>query len=243
MSRRYSFRGGRVMAPLAPLVGRDELLAHASSLLGSGSRGVVLVGDGGVGKSRLAAEIVRLGTERSYHAVSTIGTQAAAAIPLGALSHLLPDLGSGPASGTVLAAARSALVSDAGGRPLLLAVDDAHLLDDYSAALILQLAMAMPSFVVATVRNGHAVPDPITALWKEGLAERIEVDRLDDDSIERLASQVLGGVLDRGLAMLIRDRARGNALVARELCLAGRDQGSIERIDGRWTLSGALGVP
>ena len=229
------------MAPLAPLVGRDELLAHAAALLEGGSRGIVLVGVGGVGKSRLAAEIVQLGMERSYHAVSTVGTQAAAAIPLGALSHLLPDLGS--TTGTMLAAARSALVRDAGGRPLLLSVDDAHLLDDYSATLILQLAMAMPSFVVATVRSGHAVPDAITSLWKEGLAERIEVERLDDASIERLAAQVLGGPLDPGLASLIGDRARGNALVARELCLAGRDEGSIRLVDGRWSLVGTLGVP
>ncbi len=229
------------MAPLAPLVGRDELIARVVSLLDGGSRGVVLVGVGGVGKSRLAAEIVRLGVDRSYHAMSTVGTQAAAAIPLGALSHLLPDLGS--TSGNILAEAQAALAGEAGGRPLLLAVDDAHLLDDHSAALILQLAMGMPSFVVVTVRSGQPVPDAITTLWKDGLAERIEVDRLDGDSMDRLAAQVLDGPLDPGLLAVVRDRARGNALVARELCLAGRDEGSIRLVDGRWTLAASLGVP
>ena len=160
------------MTAPTPLVGRDDLLARAVALLegtAGPAGGVVLVGEGGVGKSRLAAEIARLGADRGYLAVSTVGTQAATAIPLGALSHLLPDLTS--ATGNVLAAARTALVERAGDRRLLLSVDDAHLLDDHSAALVLQLSMSMPAFVVATVRTGEPVPDPVLALWKEGFAE------------------------------------------------------------------------
>ena len=49
---------------LAPLVGRDEMLARAARLLDERSGGLVLVGEGGVGKSRLASEIVRLGEDR-----------------------------------------------------------------------------------------------------------------------------------------------------------------------------------
>jgi DNA-binding CsgD family transcriptional regulator len=245
------------MAGLAPLFGRDDLMARASRLLdgspsGDGAsphadaasapgahRGLVLVGEAGVGKSRLAAEIVRLGTDRGYLAVSTIATQAASAIPLGALSHLLPNVANG---GNVLAAARTSLVQQAAGRTLLLSIDDAHLLDDHSAALVLQLAMSMPSFLVATVRSGETVPDPVLALWKDGLAERVDVGRLDDAAITDLAAHTLGGPLHPGLAALIADRADGNALIARELCLAGRDAGVIASVDDRWTATGDLGV-
>mgnify|MGYP003297879760 CR=1 FL=1 len=38
-----------------------------------------------------------------------------------------------------------------------------------------QLAATDNTFVVLTVRRGAAVPDPITAVWKDGLAERIEL--------------------------------------------------------------------
>lgn len=228
------------MPALAPLVGRDDLLQRASTLLDGSTGGVVLVGEGGVGKSRLATEIVRLGADRGYFAVSTVGTQAATAIPLGALSHLLPDLST--ASGNVLMAARAALAERAGDRRLLLSIDDAHLLDDHSATLVLQLAMSIPSFVVATVRTGESVPDAVLALWKEGLADRIEVGRLDDDAIVALASDVLGGPIDAGLGATVTARAGGNALFARELCLAGRDSGAIAEDDGRWVLVGELGV-
>ncbi|MFL5778699.1 MAG: AAA family ATPase, partial [Chloroflexota bacterium] len=222
------------------LVGRDDLVRRATAALDGGSGGVVLVGEGGVGKSRLASELVGLAKDRGYFAVSTVGTQAAAAIPLGALGHLLPDLSA--SNGNVLMAARAALAEQAGDRPLLVSVDDAHLLDDHSATLVLQLAMSMPSVVVATVRTGEPVPDAVLALWKEGIAERIEVGNLDDASIAALAGEVLGGPIDPPLAAAITSRAGGNALFARELSLSGRDAGAIAAIDGRWTLVGKLGV-
>ena len=228
------------MTASPPLVGRDDLIRRATDALDGASGGVVLVGEGGVGKSRLARELVRLAQERGYFAVSTVGTQAAAAIPLGALGHLLPDLSA--SSGNVLMAARAALAEQAGDRRLLVSVDDAHLLDDHSATLVLQLAMSMPSVVVATVRTGEPVPDAVLALWKEGIAERIEVGSLDDASIAVLAAQVLGGPIDPALAAAITARAGGNALFARELSLSGRDAGSIAEVAGRWTLVGKLGV-
>ena len=223
-----------------PLIGRDEIMARTERLLDRGSGGIVLIGEGGVGKSYIASEVLRLGGERGYATASTVGTQAAAGIPLGALSHLLPDL-AGPA-GNVLAAARAAMAERAGDRPLMLSVDDAHLLDNHSAALVLQLALAMPSFVVATIRAGEPVPDPVVALWKEGLAERVEVGPLDDHSIEEIATHVLDGPTDSQVARTIVGRADGNPLVARELCLAGLDSGAIEKHDGVWTLAGELGV-
>ncbi|MDP9483584.1 MAG: LuxR C-terminal-related transcriptional regulator, partial [Chloroflexota bacterium] len=124
----------------------------------------------------------------------------------------------------------------------LLSIDDAHLLDDHSATLVLQLAMSMPSFVVATVRTGEPVPDAVLALWKEGLAERVDVGRLDDASIGGLVEQVLGGPADAALAGAITMRADGNALFARELCLSGRDAGVITQVEGRWSVVGTLGV-
>ena len=121
----------------------------------------MLVGDGGIGKSHIASEVLRLGAERGYATASTVGTQAAASIPLGALSHLLPPLA--VPGGNLLVAARTALAERAAGRPLLLSVDDAHLLDNHSAALVLQLTLAMPTFVVATIRSGEPVPDSVVA--------------------------------------------------------------------------------
>jgi DNA-binding CsgD family transcriptional regulator len=228
------------MAELAPLVGRERIVAHARGLLDAEGGGIVLVGEGGIGKSRIAAEVLRLGSEHGYATASTVGTLAAAAIPLGALSHLLPDLTT--TAGNVLMAAQAALAERAGERRLMLSVDDAHLLDNHSAALVFQLALAMPSFLVATIRSGEAVPDAVVALWKEGHAERVDVGPLDDRSIEAIASHVLGGPIDSTIGQAVVERADGNPMVARELCLAGLDSGAVERRDGRWRLVGQLGL-
>jgi DNA-binding CsgD family transcriptional regulator len=238
MSNRCSNIVGRGGSGRFPLVGREQIVARAEQLLDDGSGGIVLVGEGGIGKSHIASEVLRLGAERGFATASTVGTQAAAGIPLGALSHLLPDL-AGP-SGNVLAAARTALAERAGDRPLLLSVDDAHLLDNHSAALILQLAMSMRSFVVATIRVGEPIPDPVVALWKEGLAERVEVGPLDDGSIEAITALVLDGPIERQVSGAVVNRADGNPLVARELCLAGLESGAIARHDGAWSLAGEL---
>jgi DNA-binding CsgD family transcriptional regulator len=229
------------MLARSPIIGRDQIVSQAARLLDGGTGGIVLVGEGGIGKSRVASEVLRLGSERGYATASTVGTHAAASIPLGALSHLLPDLAD-PAANP-LVAARTALEERADGRALMLSVDDAHLLDNHSATLVLQLAMAIPSFVVATIRTGESVPDPVVALWKEGLAERVEVGPLDERSIEEIAATALGGPIDSQLAATIVDRADGNPLVARELCLAGRESGAIEQHDELWTQVGQLGMP
>jgi len=70
----------------------------------------------------------------------------------------------------LLRRAAAALVEGRGGARLALGVDDAHLLDDVSAALVHQLAATGSEFVVVTVRSGEPVPDPVVGLWKDGLA-------------------------------------------------------------------------
>ena len=56
--------------------------------------------------------------------------------------------------------AREAIVALGGGRPLVLLVDDAHLLDDASATLVHQLVATRSAFVIATVRTGEAGARP-----------------------------------------------------------------------------------
>ena len=80
---------------------------------------------------------------------------------------------------------------------MFLAVDDAQLLDDTSAGLVLHLATTAHVFVVATVRAGVSAPDAIDALWNDAGAQRIELERLSDETIGRLVEEGLGGPVEQ----------------------------------------------
>ena len=73
-----------------PLVGRDDELELATSAL-EACNCVVLTGAAGVGKTRLAREVLaRVATDHD-RTEWVAATQSAATVPLGAVAHLVPD--------------------------------------------------------------------------------------------------------------------------------------------------------
>jgi len=74
-----------------PFVGRDEQLRFiAAGYHDASVSGVVVVGDAGFGKTRLAREALARLAALGRRTEWVTATRSAAAIPLGAVSHLLP---------------------------------------------------------------------------------------------------------------------------------------------------------
>jgi predicted ATPase len=120
-----------------PLTGRQAELERLNGILaGEGRAGVVLAGPPGVGKTRLANECLDLAVTREYATARSVASRAAAGIPLGALATLLPEVRSAGGPADLLRWARAEIAKLGGGRRLALLVDDVHLLDDTSAALV-----------------------------------------------------------------------------------------------------------
>lgn len=217
------------------LVGRHRQLRTIEWSAGRADLGgVVLCGPTGVGKTRLAREVLaRFGGEWAA------ATKAASAIPFGALSHLLPGGDRLEERLTVLrkVAARFAVAD--GPRPLL-AVDDAHLLDDASAAALHHVAMRTKAFLLLTVRYGELCPDAVTALWKEGIATRVELPPLTDDAVDALLRQAFGDRMDPASRRRLILVSAGNPLLLRETLRAGLDTGSLRRRRGEWAWSGEV---
>jgi DNA-binding CsgD family transcriptional regulator len=158
---------------------------------------------------------------------------------------LLPPITSGPESGgddraDLLRRCAGHIVESAAGRPLVLSVDDAHLLDDLSATLVHQMAVTGAALVVATLRSGEPAPDPVVALWKDDAVERLELSGLDAGSVEELLLAVLGGPVDRGTVHRLAIGSQGNVLFLRELVLGALDDGSLGNDVGIWRLTGPL---
>src|SRR5438132_3548678 len=168
-----------------PLIGRGAELAFVADVMVAGEGGgIVLAGGPGVGKTRLASEVIKAAAGQRCATEWVAATRAGASIPFGSFAHLLPDLVLSTVDRLgVLRRIIDALITRANGRRLVVAIDDAHLLDDASATLVHQLAGTRDAFILATLRAGVPAPDPIVALWKDGMAERLELQALSEAQV------------------------------------------------------------
>src|SRR5262249_29687466 len=126
--------GGRVDLSRWPLIGRDDELALATAALAS-SGCVVLTGSAGVGKTKLAHEVLARVQRADDRTEWITATHSAATVPLGAVARLVPDATIGRGRDATLRSIVRVLREENDTR-LLLGVDDAHLLDDASATLV-----------------------------------------------------------------------------------------------------------
>ena len=221
-----------------PLAGRDAELDHVRARLGTPKGAVVLAGAAGVGKTRLGVECLSLAASQGYVPLRVSATQGATGLPFGAFAHLVPDLAP---SGDLLAVLRQialAVGSAGGGKPVAILVDDAHLLDESSAALTQLLASREGVFVLVTLRSGETAPAPIVALWKDGLAERLELRPFTDHEVSDLLAEALGGPVDGAAVQVLQRRTEGNVLFLREVVLGALDAGVLRREEGVWRLAG-----
>ncbi len=223
-----------------PLIGRERELGLIAGVLGrTDATGVVLVGEAGVGKTRLATETIRLGDVSGFATERVVASRAASAIPFGALAPLLPSGVAALAQGlNALRQATIALTERAAGKPLMLLVDDAHTLDDASAVLLQQLAATRTAFLVVTLRSGEQPPEPVIALWKDHGVERLVVDSLRRDACERLVCTMLGGEVDYLTQSMLWAKTEGNPLFLRELVLGAVADGTLTERSGRWLAEG-----
>jgi DNA-binding NarL/FixJ family response regulator len=229
-----------------PLVGRQaEMERILARLQGPAPVAFVLAGAAGVGKTRLAAELAGLAAGRGFATAQAVGSLAAASIPFGAFAPFLPD--SGHAAGDLLGLLRQAsgaIAARAGPhRKLLLVVDDAQHLDDGSAALVHQLVAAGACSVLAGVRVPGPAPDLVTGLWKDGMAERIDLAAWDEAQTGEVAAAALGGPVSRATVRRLWELSGGNALFVRELLIGAAGSGALTQAGGIWSLRRPLTAP
>jgi DNA-binding CsgD family transcriptional regulator len=221
-----------------PFCARTHELAQIAELVTSRQcNGVVLAGEAGVGKSRLALEGLDHARRVGLATLRVLATGTARHIPFGAVATLLPAATPRPPAddrAAMIRQASAALLAGCGPGRLVLMVDDAHLLDDATATLVHQLCLSGSAFVLLTVRSGEPAPDAVVSLWKDGLAERMALSGLDEIAAEAMLRGALGGPVDRGLVGRLVTRTNGNIMFIRELVLGAVEDGSIRCDDGLW---------
>jgi DNA-binding CsgD family transcriptional regulator len=208
-----------------PFTGREDELGLVRRSLTGVRRGLVVTGPAGRGKTRLVTEAVR-GTD----CARVTGTPGTRHLPFAAFAPLLPE----PVT------LHRALHLLSGARTLL--VDDAHLLDDASAALVHQLAVQGRTRLLVVVTDGESVPAAVSRLWTGELLPRLALPPLPPEETARLLAAGDGRTLEPLTVNRLHRLCDGDLRLLRELLAAVREHGRLTRVPGTdtWAWRGPL---
>ena len=201
---------------------------------------VVIGGSAGVGRTRLLREATATLDPRRHAVWSASASTVTSTLPFGSLATVLPLEQLATVAPTALAprGAFDVLRTEADGRRIVVAIDDMHLPDPFSAALIYVIARSEHATVIATLRSGEPVHDPVAALWKDDLVDRVELAPLGRAEVGELLTDVLGGSVDEAAVERLHQLSQGNALLLRELILAAQAHDDFTESYGLWRWTG-----
>jgi DNA-binding CsgD family transcriptional regulator len=225
-----------------PLTGRDsEFGIIRRALSGAGNHsGVLIAGAAGVGKTWLAREVLCRAEASGERTKWIVGTESARALPLGAFIGSLGEAMSDPLT-NVRRVINSFVAQQRRGR-VVVGVDDAHLLDGLSALVVHQLAQSGGARLVVTTRTGSEEPDAVTALWKDGLLARLDLEPLSAAATREVIESTLGGPVDARSATRFRKLTGGNTLFLRQLLTDQIAAGRMRKLAGVWMWDGDVAV-
>ncbi|MGB7449027.1 MAG: LuxR C-terminal-related transcriptional regulator [Ornithinimicrobium sp.] len=213
-----------------PFVGRALLLETVQGLLGDG-RSIVLQGEAGVGKTRLATEALRDGDASGRVVDRLLADEGRSDVLLGVLAPLGP-----PATVAVEDQAavfgwflRHWRARSMAGRPVLVWVDDLHHCDPLSEAILRHAVTTRVVQLVATHRTSERLGGATQSMVTEGLLLPVAVGPLARPAADTLARAAMcrrpdPSRLDPPTLERLNALAAGNPLFVREL-VAGLDGG------------------
>lgn len=197
------------MAVRWPLTGRSDEMRHIEAVFAApGLSGIVVSGQAGVGKSRIAREALALAASKGCVTRWAVGTSSARSVPLGAFAEWTQ-----PGATSTVALVRAvidALTPE--HTDVVLGVDDVHLLDDLSTFVLHQIVQRGRAKVVLTVRDNEPMSAGVQEIWHDGQFERLELQPLTREQTLTLLAATLEGPVDPDAAERLWRLTRGNAL-------------------------------
>ena len=219
-----------------PLIGRaNELASLCAAIVERG--GAVVAGAAGVGKTRLAREVTSV--LDGWHVAWATATRATSDLPLGGVAGLGLGEEETPShrQAGLLSRLAARLAERAGGRPVLVVIDDAHLLDGLSAAFAHHLAISGAAAVLLTKRINEQPPPDVVSLYKDGPLPWLELEPLGRQEFGVLVSAALGGDIEPGTLHRLWCESAGNVLFLRELVADAVEAGTLVQAGGLWQWS------
>jgi DNA-binding CsgD family transcriptional regulator len=224
------------------LTGRvEEMRVIEATISDPDVAGIVVCGAAGVGKSRIAREALARAASTGCETRWAVGVSSAHNIPLGAFASWAPVVTAGTLR--VVRGVIDALTSAPEATPVVIGVDDAHLLDDLSTFVLHQIVQRRAAKLVLTVRDGDPISAATREVWAAAQFDRLDLQPLSRDDTTELLSATLGGRVDPDDAARMWRLTRGNVLYLRNIVEQGVIDGRLAQQRGYWRWIGEPVVP
>ncbi|WP_155916516.1 MULTISPECIES: LuxR C-terminal-related transcriptional regulator [unclassified Mycolicibacterium] len=211
-----------------------------AALSASDVSGILMCGSAGVGKSRIAREALATAAAHGYECRWVVGTSSAQSVPLGAFTAWAT-------SGTtdtirLLREVIESITSAPSLAPVVVGVDDVHLLDELSLFVVHQVVQRGSAKVILTVR-GEPNLAALQEILKLGQFDRLDLQPLTAEETSTLLSTVLCGPIDPQAAQRLWTLTQGNALYLRNIVEQEIADGRLVRQHGSWQWTGDPVMP
>lgn len=225
-----------------PFVGRGDLVHETESNLRSG-RSVILVGHPGVGKTSLANQALHRMQDTTI-SFPVRGTPALSEVPYGALGVLLSDLDPQDFAHPlfVLQGLTRLLVDRAGGRQIVLFVDNIQDLDDMSALVLGQLVSRGTIVVLCVCRTMGEATQEFSRLWRDGALARIDVGPMSLKESAQLFREQLRGPISGPAGRELWSMSGGNPLYLHVLIREQLANKNLVLSEHGWVLAARIGT-
>lgn len=224
-----------------PLAGRTKEMGVIEAALSAPDvAGVVICGSAGVGKSRVAREALATATAQGYECRWVVGTTSAQSVPLGAFTAWAAS----GATDTIRLVREviESLTSAPSRAPVVVGVDDVHLLDELSMFVMHQVVQRGAAKVILTVRDEPNLA-ALQEILKLGQFDRVDLQPLTAEETSTLLPTVLGGPLDPHAAQRLWTLTQGNALYLRNIVEQEMADGRLVNQHGSWQWTGDPVMP
>ena len=237
--------------PPWPLVGRSEQLAELVGALDQAESGTValaaLVGEPGIGKSRLAGELARVAGERGATVLLGRCSQDDGAPPLWPWQQVLRGLGrelpettgqdeDGGGRFRTWEAIAGAVAESAIGRTIVVLLDDLHWADVASLRVLRLLGETVQDGRLLVLGTWRSHPEPTDALldavetFARRHAARIDLHGLSASEASRVVEAVSESTPSEAEAASLRQRTDGNPFFLVEYARLAREGGDLSAL-------------